>query len=101
MEPEEGLASLCSTNRVWFERRVAADAWDNVALADVPPGVFSEAMRDVDLITAVAAIGPDPDWMDHPNLHADGRPQDQGRVHPQADPRKPVKGRDSGGAGPG
>ncbi|APX02875.1 hypothetical protein BWQ92_15190 [Arthrobacter sp. QXT-31] len=69
VEPEEGLASLCSTNRVWFERRVAADTWDNIALADVPRAVFSEAMRDVDLFTAVAAIGPDPDWVDHPNGH--------------------------------
>ncbi|MEQ4565295.1 DUF4132 domain-containing protein [Paenarthrobacter sp. CAP02] len=67
LDLEEERTSLCSTNRVWFERRVARDTWESVDLAEVPQGVVSEAMRDVDLFTAVAAIGPDLDWADHPN----------------------------------
>jgi len=31
-------------------------------LADVPPLVFSEAMRDVDLFVGVTSIAADPDW---------------------------------------
>ncbi|MFW0775270.1 DUF4132 domain-containing protein [Paenarthrobacter nitroguajacolicus] len=67
LELETERANLCSTNRVWFERRAARDTWESIALDAVPPAVFSEAMRDVDLFTSVAVIGPDPDWADHPN----------------------------------
>ncbi|WP_454809065.1 DUF4132 domain-containing protein [Paenarthrobacter nitroguajacolicus] len=67
LELETERANLCSTNRVWFERRVARDTWEPIGLKEVPRAVFSEAMRDVDLFTSVAAIGPDPDWADHPN----------------------------------
>ncbi|MFJ4028319.1 DUF4132 domain-containing protein [Paenarthrobacter sp. NPDC089989] len=67
LDPEEDRTSLCSTNRVWFERRVSRDIWESVEVTDVPLGVFSEALRDIDLFTAVAAIGPDLDWADHPN----------------------------------
>ncbi|MFJ6538988.1 DUF4132 domain-containing protein [Paenarthrobacter sp. NPDC091711] len=67
LQLEADRATLCSTNRVWFERRVARDTWESIALDEVPRAVFSEAMRDVDLFTSVAAIGPDPDWADHPN----------------------------------
>ncbi|ALO66649.1 hypothetical protein AS189_09295 [Arthrobacter alpinus] len=67
LELDEDRASLCSTNRLWFERLIAPDTWESVDLNDVPRGAFSEAMRDVDLFTSVAAIAPDPDWTDHPN----------------------------------
>ncbi|MGR0162298.1 DUF4132 domain-containing protein [Paenarthrobacter nitroguajacolicus] len=67
LELETDRATLCSTNRVWFERRIARDTWEPIALNEVPRAVFSEAMRDVDLFTSVAAIGPDLDWADHPN----------------------------------
>ncbi|MDO6142286.1 DUF4132 domain-containing protein [Paenarthrobacter aurescens] len=67
LESGEERATLCSTNRVWFERQVARDTWESMDLEEVPRAVFSEAMRDVDLFTAVAAIGPDPGWADHPN----------------------------------
>ncbi|WP_186313632.1 DUF4132 domain-containing protein [Paenarthrobacter nicotinovorans] len=67
LEVHDDLASLCTTNRVWFERNVARDTWEPVDLGEVPRAVFSEAMRDVDLVTAVAAIGPDLEWADHPN----------------------------------
>lgn len=35
-----------------------------IPLAHVPPRVFSEAMRDVDLFVGVASIGNDPEWAD-------------------------------------
>ncbi|HLH22658.1 MAG TPA: DUF4132 domain-containing protein [Chloroflexota bacterium] len=43
-----------------------------VALADVPPVVFSEVMRDVDLFVGVCSVGADPAWLDHaPPRYAD------------------------------
>jgi len=33
-------------------------------LADIPPLVFSEIMRDVDLFVGVASVGNDPNWID-------------------------------------
>ena len=35
-----------------------------LALADVPPLVFSEVMRDVDLFVGVSSVGNDPTWQD-------------------------------------
>lgn len=35
-----------------------------MALADVPPRILSEVMRDVDLFTGVASVGNDPNWSD-------------------------------------
>ncbi|WP_329521452.1 DUF4132 domain-containing protein [Spirillospora sp. NBC_01491] len=52
---------LASTDRVRFARR-ADGAWRDAPLADVPPLVFSEAMRDVDLFVGVTSIAADPDW---------------------------------------
>ncbi|QHW31332.1 DUF4132 domain-containing protein [Paenibacillus rhizovicinus] len=38
------------------------DTWQRVALADVPPVIFSEVMRDIDLVVSVAHVGGvDPD----------------------------------------
>ncbi|GAA1796651.1 DUF4132 domain-containing protein [Actinomadura chokoriensis] len=54
---------IAGTNRVLFDRR-ADGAWRNAPLADVPPLVFSEAMRDVDLFVGVASIAADPMWED-------------------------------------
>jgi hypothetical protein len=48
---------------VRFDRRVQG-AWREAPLADVPPLVFSEAMRDVDLFVGVTSIAADPDWTD-------------------------------------
>lgn len=53
--------SVASTDRVRFEHRVG-DTWRDVPLAEVPPLVFSEAMRDVDLFVGVTSIAADPDW---------------------------------------
>jgi hypothetical protein len=41
-------------------------------LAEVPPAVFSEVMRDVDLFVGVASVGADPAWLDTaPQRYAD------------------------------
>lgn len=40
------------------------DVNEPIALADVPPLVFSEIMRDVDLFVGVASVGNDPGWED-------------------------------------
>ncbi|MEV7285007.1 DUF4132 domain-containing protein [Streptomyces sp. NPDC093252] len=52
-----------TTDQVRFERRDGR-TWQPVPLAEVPPLVFSEAMRDVDLFVAVTSIAADPDWTD-------------------------------------
>ncbi|WP_327000147.1 DUF4132 domain-containing protein [Dactylosporangium sp. NBC_01737] len=54
---------FCSTDRVRFERG-RARARQDVALAEVPARVFSEAMRDVDLFVGVTSIATDPTWAD-------------------------------------
>ncbi|MGW5354345.1 DUF4132 domain-containing protein [Streptomyces sp. NPDC004031] len=65
VRPESGLAEVCSTNRVRFERQAAAGkSWVPVALAEVPPLVLSETLRDVDLFVGVASIAGDPQWRD-------------------------------------
>ncbi|MBD2897638.1 hypothetical protein amrb99_66020 [Actinomadura sp. RB99] len=52
---------LAGTDRVSFERRVDG-AWREALLREVPPLVFSEAMRDVDLFVGVTSIAADPEW---------------------------------------
>ncbi|MFA1545378.1 DUF4132 domain-containing protein [Actinomadura chokoriensis] len=54
---------IAGTNRVCFDRRVDG-AWRTAPLAGVPPLVFSEAMRDVDLFVGVTSIAADPMWED-------------------------------------
>ncbi|WP_225823741.1 DUF4132 domain-containing protein [Streptomyces naphthomycinicus] len=58
-----GDDELASTDQVRFDRR-AGGVWHATPLADVPPLVFSEAMRDVDLFVGVTSIAADPDWSD-------------------------------------
>lgn len=41
-----------------------------VPLAEVPPLVFSEVMRDVDLFVGVGSIANDPNWLDGGERHA-------------------------------
>ncbi|MFE1345244.1 DUF4132 domain-containing protein [Streptomyces sp. NPDC058757] len=64
----DGVAALCSTDRVRFERRAGAagpgGAWEGAELAEVPALVLSEALRDVDLFVGVASVGADPEWRD-------------------------------------
>ena len=59
----ESDLDLASTDQVRFEGRTEG-AWREVALAEVPPVVFSEAMRDVDLFVGVTSIAADPEWSD-------------------------------------
>ncbi|MGW2561776.1 DUF4132 domain-containing protein [Streptomyces sp. NPDC001514] len=54
---------LAATDQVRFTRRVDGVRRE-APLADVPPLVFSEAMRDVDLFVGVTSIAADPDWTD-------------------------------------
>ena len=53
----------CSTDRVEFFR-IADRTGERVPLADIPPIVFSEAMRDVDLFVGVSSIAADANWQD-------------------------------------
>ncbi|GAA0957474.1 DUF4132 domain-containing protein [Virgisporangium aurantiacum] len=45
----------------WHTRNPVGDP---VPLVDIPPLVFSEVMRDVDLFVGVASVGNDPTWQD-------------------------------------
>jgi predicted DNA-binding WGR domain protein len=65
-EYQTGYAYL-STDQVRFYRE---DEPEPMPLEDVPPLVFSEVMRDVDLFVGVASVGNDPNW-------SDGGPQGQ------------------------
>ena len=55
-----GVYGVIATDQVRFT------GLDNAprALADIPPMVFSELMRDVDLFVGVASVGNDPTWVD-------------------------------------
>ncbi len=50
-----------STDQVRF---ADAQSGASVSLDEVPPRVFSEVMRDVDLFVGVASVGADPHWLD-------------------------------------
>jgi hypothetical protein len=61
---EDGYTvQYCTTDQVQFQRVRGRD-WETVPLTEVPPVVFSEAMRDVDLFIGVASIATDPTWAD-------------------------------------
>ncbi len=60
----ESIAELAATDQVRFYRRSEREP---ARLAEVPPVVFSEAMRDVDLFVGVASIAADPEWIDRGN----------------------------------
>lgn len=55
-----GVYTLIATDQVRF----TAPDGGAIALANVPPLLFSELMRDVDLFVGVASVGNDPDWLD-------------------------------------
>jgi hypothetical protein len=79
---DTGAYVFIATDRVRF-RRLTNEAEGREALGDpvpleaVPPRLFSEVMRDVDLFIGVASIGNDPYWIDrgadaeHPNQWRD------------------------------
>jgi hypothetical protein len=60
-DPRGAIAHLASTDQVRFSRLGERDP---LPLDDVPPRVFSETMRDVDLFVGVASIAADPTWID-------------------------------------
>lgn len=63
-----GVLLFVSTDQVRF----TDNAGVAVPLATVPPRVFSEVMRQVDLFVGVASVGNDPNWRDRgDNLHGD------------------------------
>lgn len=57
---ELGISLYVSTDQVRFADR----AGRAIRLAAIPPTVFSEVMRDVDLFVGVASVGNDPTWVD-------------------------------------
>ena len=63
---ERGAFQLIFTDQVRFYE-------DDVQLnmEEVPPMVFSEIMRDVDLFVGVTSIGNDPSWQDNNSEHND------------------------------
>ncbi|MBD2769501.1 DUF4132 domain-containing protein [Hymenobacter sp. BT664] len=60
---DTGIWNYISTDQVRFVRSDAP-----VPLPQVPPVVFSEVMRDVDLFVGVASVGNDPLWRDNGGL---------------------------------
>jgi hypothetical protein len=64
---QQGMYTYCASDQVRFSH---AGTGDPVSLAEVPPVIFSEAMRDVDLVIGVTSIGADPEW---PNRGERGR----------------------------
>ena len=75
--PETRLLTA-TTQQVWFTR-LGEDA--PIALEDLPPIVFSEAMRDIGVFVDEASIAADPDWEDTgiPDPHHPTRGGELGR----------------------
>jgi Domain of unknown function (DUF4132) len=70
---DSGIYLYVSTDQVRFTRadftrRDPYSGWpkdpEPMPLSDVPPIIFSEVMRDVDLFVGVASVGNDPTWND-------------------------------------
>jgi hypothetical protein len=57
---ETGVFTHIGTDQVRF----STPDGERVPVADVPPLVFSEVMRDVDLFVGVCSVGNDPEWVD-------------------------------------
>jgi len=56
---DSGIAMIVSTDQVRF-----LEAQVPISLDAVPAVIFSEVMRDVDLLVGVASVGNDPNWQD-------------------------------------
>jgi hypothetical protein len=67
-EEQELIANLASTDQVRF---TPIGGGELIPLEEVPPIVFSEAMRDVDLFVGVASIAADPEWVDRGERYID------------------------------
>jgi hypothetical protein len=55
---------LCLTERVWFSPLGDVEMAP-IPLAGVPAEVFSEAMRDLDLVVSVSTVANDPLWLEN------------------------------------
>ena len=55
------LYPYCTSDQVRF---VDVRTDDSIELAEVPPLVLTEALRDVDLFVGVTSVGADPEWLD-------------------------------------
>ncbi|MEU1965941.1 DUF4132 domain-containing protein [Micromonospora sediminicola] len=62
-DPRDYDVHHCSTDQVRFARHDGT-TWQPAPVTDVPPLVFTEAMRDVDLFVGVTSIATDPQWAD-------------------------------------
>jgi len=60
---DAGIYYYVSTDQVRFHH--LDDYQHPVELANIPPRVFSEVLRDVDLFVGVASVGNDPTWQDN------------------------------------
>jgi len=58
-DTDAGVFQYVSSDQVRFYKNT-----DLLNMADIPPLVFSEAMRDVDMFVGVSSIGNNPDWTD-------------------------------------
>ena len=56
---DSGIFNYVSTDQVRFYQNS-----DQLAMSQIPPMIFSEVMRDVDLFVGVASVGNDPNWRD-------------------------------------
>ena len=59
-ETDEFYAEVLTTEQMFFRDK----DWNRTLIEHVPPRVFSEVMRDIDLFVSVASVGADPAWMD-------------------------------------
>jgi hypothetical protein len=72
---DAGFFAFVATDQVRFRRNEHPrqghfDRYgDVVPLAEIPPLVFTEVMRDVDLFVGVASVGADPTWRDRGPQH--------------------------------
>ncbi|MCB2377749.1 DUF4132 domain-containing protein [Hymenobacter sp. BT635] len=62
---DTGIWNYVSTDQIRFVNGRGA-----VPLPEVPPLIFSEVMRDVDLFVGVSSVGNDPQWRDNGGLPA-------------------------------
>ncbi len=58
---DTGIWNYITTDQIRF---VSLETEETVDLIDIPPLVFSEIFRDVDLFVGVASVGNDPTWQD-------------------------------------
>jgi len=87
-DEQDLLATLAATDHVRF---TPIGGGEPLPLAEVPPIVFSEAMRDVDLFVGVASIAADPEWVDQGDRYiAYWRRESFGELGASAETRREV-----------